>query len=86
MTQEEYKQYIIPFFENIRSFLKNTTLTDFQKGEKLFVENILIKLVENETQPKRLYELLSTATKKEIEICNKYDINIDIIKKLLEKE
>lgn len=86
MTQEEYKQYIIPFFENIRSFLKNTTLTDFQKGERLFVENILIKLIENETQPKRLYEILSTATKKEIEICSKYDINIDIIKRLLEKE
>lgn len=85
MTPYKYKKYVIPFFENIKSFLKSTTLTDFQKGEKLFVENILTKLIENETQPKKLYKILSNATKKEIEICSKYNINLTNVKKLLEE-
>lgn len=86
MTQKEYKKVIIPFFENIKSFLKSSNLNSFQKGERLFVENTLLKLIENETEPVKLYEILSHTTKKEKEICTKYDISIDVVKALLEKE
>lgn len=86
MTENEYITVIKPFFENIKKFLKNKKINNFQKGERLFVENTLIKLVQNETAPAKIYAIVSKTTPKEREICLKYGINFQAIEQLLENE